>query len=182
MKKFILTFVLVLTASLSVYAADDTVLAEVIAVEYNSTILEVEKNTFKENEKVYLAPAGESNGVVTAVDGNIVIISLKNNGYAAGSKVVINNSARLGKAGSKKAEVKAVKLNSIVLDVKNNTFKVQDEVKLTPDGEYEAVVKTVNQDIIIISSNNIGYAEGSKLLVTKTNKKFNERFSEKAKK
>lgn len=93
MKKFILTFVLVLTVSLSVYAADDTVLAEVIAVEYNSTILEVEKNTFKENEKVYFASAGESNGVITAVDGNIVIISLKNNGYAAGSKVVINNSA-----------------------------------------------------------------------------------------
>ena len=57
MKKFILTVVSVLTASLSVYAADDTVLAEVIAVEYNSTILEVEKNIFKENEKVYLAPA-----------------------------------------------------------------------------------------------------------------------------
>lgn len=170
MKKLLLTIVLVFTASLSVYAADDAVLAEVIAVEYNSTILEVEKNTFKENDKVYLTPAGESKGIITAVDGNIVILSLKNNGYAAGSKVVINNSARLGKAGSKKAEVKAVKLNSIILDVKDNTFKVQDEIKLIPDGDHEAVVKTVNQNIIIISSNNIGYAEESKLLVSKTKK------------
>ncbi len=178
MKKFILVSMFSILTALSVYAADEKKLSEVVAVEYNSTILEVEDNDLKVNDSVQLLPAGESEGIVTAVEGNIVIVSLNNNGFAEGSKILLNNADRLGKAGAKKAVVKAVKLNSLVLDVKNNSFKVQDRVSLEADGSKQAKVTSVNGNIAILSINDSGYAEGSKLLI----KKGKERFVEKMKK
>ncbi|HIZ88668.1 MAG: hypothetical protein MSA07_04955 [Mucispirillum sp.] len=178
MKKFILVSMFTMLAVLSVYAADEKKLSEVVAVEYNSTILDVEDNDLKVNDSVLLLPAGESEGIVTAVEGSIVIVSLNNNGFAEGSKILLNNADRLGKAGAKQAVVKAVKLNSLILDVKNNSFKVQDRVSLEADGSNQAKVTSVNGNIVILSINDSGYAEGSKLLI----KKGKERFVEKMKK
>lgn len=175
MKKFILVSMITMFSALSVYAADEKKMAEVVAVEYNSTILEVEDNDLKVNDSVLLLPAGESEGIVTAVEGSIVIVSLNNNGFAEGSKILLNDAGRFGKAGAKQAVVKAVKLNSLILDVKKNTFKVQDRVSLEADGSNQAKVTSVNGNIAVLSINDSGYAEGSKLLVKKGKEKFVEK-------
>ncbi len=175
MKKLIMLTSAVLFVALSVQAADNKNLAEIIAVEYDSTILEVEKNTLKVNDSVFITPAGEQEGIVTTVDGNIVILSINNNGFAEGSKVLVKDVEKFGKLRSKKAVVKAVKLNSIILDVKNNDFKVQDRVSLVADGNKQAEVKAVDKDIVILSLNNSGFAEGSKVCVIKGKEGFKEK-------
>lgn len=88
MKKLILTLLLSFTA-LSLYAADNKKLAEVIAAEYDSTILEVQQNDLKAGDSIILEPAIDLECIVTAVDGNIVILSAKNNGFAPESNVLI---------------------------------------------------------------------------------------------
>ena len=91
---------------------------------------------------------------------------------------VLKNADKFGRLGAKKAEVKAVGVNSIVLDVLDNSFKVNDILDIDIDGDKQAVVKSVNKNIVIISIKNTGFAEGSKIFI----KKGRERFSEKAKK
>ena len=97
-----------------------------------------------------MEPAIDSECIVTAVDGNIVIVSAKNNGFAPESNVLIKNAEKFGNLNAVKAVVKAVKVNSIILDVKKNTFKVQDRVNLTADGKNNAVVKMVDGNIVIL--------------------------------
>lgn len=174
MKKLILTLLLSFTA-LSLYAADNKKLAEVIAAEYDSTILEVQQNDLKAGDSIILEPAIDSECIVTAVDGNIVILSAKNNGFAPESNVLIKNAEKFGNLNAVKAVVKAVKVNSIILDVKKNTFKVQDRVTLTADGKNNAVVKMVDGNIVILSLKDAGYSEGSKVFVKKGREKFEER-------
>lgn len=178
MKKLILTFVLLFTVSLSAYAADNSRLAEVIGVEYDGIILEIENNDLKVNDKVVIKPAGSMQGKVTEVENSLITLTVDNNGFAAGSKVLLKNADKFGRLGAKKAEVKAVNVNSIVLDVLDNSFKVNDILDIDIDGDKQAVVKSVNKNIVIISIKNTGVAEGSKIFI----KKGRERFSEKAKK
>lgn len=59
------------------------------AVKVNSIILDVKKNTFKVQDRVTLTADGKNNAVVKMVDGNIVILSLKDAGYSEGSKVFV---------------------------------------------------------------------------------------------
>lgn len=177
MKKIILVLMVSLSA-LSVYAAGSDKLAEVIGVEYDSIILEVENNDLKVSDKVVIEPAGSRQGIVTAVENGLITLAVDNNGFAKGSKVLIKNADKFGRLGAKKAEVKAVGVNSIVLDVLDNSFKVNDILDIDIDGDKQAVVKSVNKNIVIISIKNTGFAEGSKIFI----KKGRERFSEKAKK
>lgn len=171
---------MVLSVALSAYASDDKKPAEVIATEYNSTILEVEENNLKVSDRVLIEHAGDVEGIVTAVDENIVIISIKNNGFAEGSKLILKISGRAGNAGAKKAVVKATKLNSVILDVKGNNFKEQDRITLSADGTKQATVKAVDNNIVILSLNDSGFAEGSKVLLEKAGKGgFKEKFKEK---
>lgn len=183
MKKLILTAAFIAVTAIAGIAAEEKFLAEVIGVEYNSTILETEKNSsFKENDKVVIEPAGNTEGMVTAVEGNIVVLAVKNNGFAAESKILVKKADTMGNAGVKKAEVKAIRLNSIILDVKNNTFQVQDKVSLAADGAKEAKVSDVNGNIVILSLKDSGFAEGSKITVSKQEGGFKERFTEKKRK
>ena len=172
MKKFILTSVLFFISALSVYAVDDKKLAEVIAVDYNSTILEVEYNALKVNDSIVIEPAGDLEGIVTVAEGNIVTLSINNNGFAEGSRILIKNSKKFGKLRAKKAVVKTLKLNSIVLDVENNNFQVQDRLSLTTDGRRQAVVKSVDGNVVTLSLKDSGYAEGSKVFIKKGREKF----------
>ena len=64
--------------------------------------------------------------------------------------------------------------NSIVLATKYDFIAPLIDI----DGDKQAVVKSVNKNIVIISIKNTGFAEGSKIFI----KKGRERFSEKAKK
>lgn len=177
MKKIILVLMVSLSV-LSVYAAGSDKLAEVIGVEYGSIILEVENNDLKVSDKVVIEPAGSRQGIVTAVENGLITLAVDNNGFAKGSKVLLKNADKFGRLGAKKVEVKAVNVNSIVLDVLDNSFKVNDILDIDIDGDKQAVVKSVNKNIVIISIKNTGFAEGSKIFI----KKGRERFSEKAKK
>lgn len=174
MKKIILVLMVSLSA-LSVYAANNEKLAEVVGIEYDSIILDVENNDLKANDKVVIKPAGSMQGTVTSVENNIITLAVDNNGFAKGSKVLLKNADKFGKLGAKKAEVKAVNVNSIVLSVLDNTFKVNDRLNIDIDGETQAVVKSVNQNIITVSIKNTGFAEGSKIFIKKGREKFEER-------
>lgn len=177
MKKLI-TALMVSLFALSVYAANNEKLAEVVGIEYGSMILEVENNDLKVNDKVVIKPAGSRQGIVTEVKNSLITLAVDNNGFAAGSKVLLKNADKFGRLGAKKAEVKAVNVNSIVLDVLDNSFKVNDILDIDIDGDKQAVVKSVDKNITTISIKNTGFAEGSKIFI----KKGRERFSEKAKK
>lgn len=174
MKKIILVLMVSLSA-LSVYAANNEKLAEVVGIEYDSIILDVENNDLKANDKVVIKPAGSMQGTVTSVENNIITLAVDNNGFAKGSKVLLKNADKFGKLGAKKAEVKAVNVNSIILSVLDNTFKVNDRLNIDIDGETQAVVKSVNQNIITVSIKNTGFAEGSKIFIKKGREKFEER-------
>lgn len=174
MKKIILVLMVSLSA-LSVYAANNEKLAEVVGIEYDSIILDVENNDLKANDKVVIKPAGSIQGTVTSVENNIITLAVDNNGFAKGSKVLLKNADKFGKLGAKKAEVKAVNVNSIILSVLDNTFKVNDRLNIDIDGETQAVVKSVNQNIITVSIKNTGFAEGSKIFIKKGREKFEER-------
>ena len=177
MKKLI-TALMVSLFALSVYAANNEKLAEVVGIEYGSMILEVENNDLKVNDKVVIKPAGSMQGKVTEVKNSLITLAVDNNGFAAGSKVLLKNAGKFVRLGAKKAEVKAVNVNSIVLDVLDNSLKVNDILDIDIDGDKQAVVKSVNKNITTISIKNTGFAEGSKIFI----KKGRERFSEKAKK
>ncbi len=49
----------------------------------------LQQNDLKGGDSIILEPAVDAECVVTAVDGNIVILSLKDAGYAEGSKVFV---------------------------------------------------------------------------------------------
>lgn len=174
MKKIILVLMVSLSA-LSVYAANNEKLAEVVGIEYDSIILDVENNNLKANDKVVIKPAGSMQGTVTSVENNMITLAVDNNGFAKGSKVLLKNADKFGKLGAKKAELKAVNVNSIILSVLDNTFKVNDRLNIDIDGETQAVVKSVNQNIITVSIKNTGFAEGSKIFIKKGREKFEER-------
>lgn len=171
MKKLILTITL-LIMTVAYAQAQEKILADVVSIEYDSTILEVENNIFKAKDSITIHPAGDTNGTVTKINENIITVAINNNGFAVGSKITVNNANSLGKANSKNAVVKSTKVNSIVLDVKDNNFKVNDKIVLQAIGDKKATVKSVQDNIITISTNNIGYAENSKVLIEKGKEGF----------
>lgn len=181
MKKIVISFLLVFTVISYAQASDDNILAKIIAVKDSGVVLEVAKNNFKENDKIYILPAGETIGIVTNVKNNTISITLKNNGFAVGSKVIVNYSSKRGKLGSKKAEVKENKSDKLVLFVKDNNFKIDDEIKIEPDGDKKTIIKSLDKNIITIKTNSIGYAKGSNIIITKKYEGFREKFKEKAK-
>lgn len=174
MKKFTL-IIMILAFGLSVYAADNYKLAEVIGIEYGSIILEVEDNDLKADDKVMIEPAGSIDGTVTAIENSLVTLAVDNNGFAKGSKVLVKNSKKFGRLGAKKAEVKSVNIDSIVLDVSDNPFKVKDTLNISADGERFGKVKSVDKNIVTLSIKNTGYAEGSIVFIKKSREKFEER-------
>lgn len=174
MKKIFLTLLILSVVSFA-YAADNKQLAEVIASGDGSTVLEVEQNNFKVKDTVSIIPAGNVDGVVTEVNENMVTISINNNPFAVGSKLLVKNSKRAGNAGAKKAEVAATITNGIVLDIKDNTFNAYDKVLLSADGDSRATVKSIDKNVVTLSSDNLGYAEGSKIYLTKKGEKFKEK-------
>lgn len=88
MKKLI-TALMVSLFALSVYAANNEKLAEVVGIEYGSMILEVENNDLKVNDKVVIKPAGSMQGKVTEVKNSLITLAVDNNGFAEGSKIFI---------------------------------------------------------------------------------------------
>lgn len=54
----------------------------------------MQQNDLKGGDSIILEPAVDAECVVTAVDGNIVILSLKDAGYAEGSKVFVKKRQR----------------------------------------------------------------------------------------
>lgn len=105
MKKLI-TALMVSLFALSVYAANNEKLAEVIGVEYGSIILEVENNDLKVSDKVVIEPAGSRQGIVTAVENGLITLVVDNNGFAKGSKVLIKNADKFGRLGAKKQKLR----------------------------------------------------------------------------
>lgn len=63
--------------------------AEVKAVGVNSIVLEVLDNSFKIKDRLNIDIDGENQAAVKSVDKNIVTLSIKNTGFAEGSKIFI---------------------------------------------------------------------------------------------
>lgn len=63
--------------------------AEVKAVGVNSIVLEVLDNSFKIKDRLNIDIDGENQAAVKPVDKNIVTLSIKNTGFAEGSKIFI---------------------------------------------------------------------------------------------
>lgn len=63
--------------------------AEVKTVGVNSIVLEVLDNSFKIKDRLNIDIDGENQAAVKSVDKNIVTLSIKNTGFAEGSKIFI---------------------------------------------------------------------------------------------
>lgn len=63
--------------------------AEVKEVNVNRIVLDVLDNTFKVKDRLNIDIDGDKQAVVKSVNKNIVIISIKNTGFAEGSKIFI---------------------------------------------------------------------------------------------
>lgn len=141
--------------------------AEIISVDYDGIVLDLNSQEISVNDNVIIDVAGAKEGIVIKAEDNIVRLSVKNNGFAKGSILKVNNAKRIGKAGSLEAEIIDIEKDVIILQINNNYFKENDKLKFEAVGNKKGKVIENKNGAIKVGITNTGFAETSNVIVQK---------------